>query len=108
MYSRLSRRRFSVRGSTGCGPAQTHTTPAHRQRPQNGLRAGRLTRRGTSLLIMSCTTFDSELLLEKLTRYFKLNVRLTCAFISTRTPSGSSSSSSFFAFFAGFPLYTGG
>lgn len=57
---------------------------------------------------MSCTLLDSEELLEKFTRYFKLNVRFTCWFISIRTPSGASSSSSpsfdlpFLAFFAGF------
>ena len=64
-----------------------------------------LTNSGTSLLIMSCTFFESEALFEKFTRYFKLNVRVTAWFISIRTPSKSSSSSSssccFLAFFAG-------
>jgi len=36
------------------------------------------TRSGTSLLIMSCTVFESAELFEKLTRYFKLNVNDTC------------------------------
>lgn len=38
----------------------------------------RRTRSGTSLLIMSCTVFDSAELFEKLTRYFRLNVNDTC------------------------------
>lgn len=37
----------------------------------------KLTRRGTSLLSISCTTFDKLELFEKLTKYFRLNVRLT-------------------------------
>ena len=63
------------------------------------------TSNGTSLLIISCTFFERDELLEKLTRYFKLNVSVTAWFISIRTPSKSSSSSSssvFLAFFEGF------
>lgn len=65
-----------------------------------------LTRRGTSLLIISCTVFDSDELLEKLTRYFRLNVRATCWFISINTPPSEGTSSDFLGFFDGWPFYT--
>ena len=91
---------------------------SERKRCYPGCELGlRLTSSGTSLLIMSCTTLLRLVLLEKLTRYLRENVRLTCEFSSIRTAfsgksSSSSSESSFFfffwddflAFFAGLPL----
>ena len=47
---------------------------------------------------MSWTVLDSEVLFEKFTRYFKLNVRETDWFISMLTPPVDSSSCDFFAF----------
>lgn len=65
----------------------------------------RLTNRGTSLLIISWTLSLRLELLEKLTRYLRENVKVTCWFIAMSTPPEYSSSSFFvLAFFAGFLL----
>jgi hypothetical protein len=77
-------------------------TPKHKKVSvkHNKKKESKLTRRGTSLLIMSCT-FDERLaLFEKLTRYFKEKVSETCWFISMKIPwTVSSSSSTPFPFF---------
>jgi hypothetical protein len=64
----------------------------------------RLTNSGTSLLIMSCTTSDSDELFAKLTRYLREKVSVTCWFISIDTPPSPSPSPSedFLDFLEGF------
>ena len=76
-------------------------TPKHKKALANINTLNRkLTRRGTSLLIMSCTFGARLALLEKLTRYFKEKVSETCWFISMRIPSNVSlSSATAFPFF---------
>src|SRR6266702_222856 len=65
-----------------------------------------LTRSGTSFLSISWTVSESDALLEKFTRYFNENVRLTCCVISICTPppppSTELSAVAFFAFFFAF------
>jgi hypothetical protein len=63
-----------------------------------------LTRSGTSFLSMSWTVSERDALLEKLTRYFNENVKLTCCVISICTPPLPSPelSTVFFAFFFAF------
>jgi hypothetical protein len=61
-----------------------------------------LTNNGTSLLIISCTTSDSDELFAKLTRYLSEKVRVTCWFISIDTLPSASASVDFFDFLEGF------
>ena len=78
-------------------------TPKHKKAfisKRHKEKESKLTRRGTSLLIKSCTFGARLALFEKLTRYFKEKVSETCWFISMEIPSEVSSSPS-----AAFPFF---
>lgn len=58
----------------------------NRDRSERGDRGCELTSSGTSALIISWTSRERLVLLEKLTRYFKLKVNDTAWFMSIDTP----------------------
>lgn len=76
----ISRRRFWERGNSGCDLVQTYMRPidAHISKPVDNKRNITRTNNGTSLLSISCTVSDNVELFEKLTRYLRENVRVTC------------------------------
>jgi hypothetical protein len=104
----LNRHRFWVPGNIEYYLDQKHTIPSSKQCLVTGMetqkKKKKSTSNGTSLLMQSWTVLERVVLFAKLTRYFKLKVRLTAWLSSMLTPP-SAASSVFLARFRGLALY---